>query len=33
MNWNLPRMRLLHTFNLIKRDWLSGKMISKVTLD
>jgi hypothetical protein len=33
MNWNLPRMRLLHTFNLIKLDWLSGKMISKVTLD
>jgi hypothetical protein len=33
MNWNPPRMRLLHTFNLIKLDWLSGKMTSKVTLD
>jgi hypothetical protein len=33
MNWNLPRRRLLHTFNLIKLDWLSGKMTSKATLD
>jgi hypothetical protein len=33
MHWNLPRMRLLHTSNLIKLDWLSGKMTSKATLD
>jgi hypothetical protein len=33
MNWNLPRVQLLHTSNLIKLDWLSGKMTSKATLD
>jgi hypothetical protein len=33
MKWNLPHMRLLHTFNRTKLDWHSGKMTSKAISD
>jgi hypothetical protein len=33
MKWNLPHMRLQHTFNRTKLDWHSGKMTSKAISD